>query len=523
MKINFGQMMLQTARNFSDREALVNVERNRRFTFMELHLLTNRICNMMRDRFDMGFGDVYTIILDNDNASLLSAWMYKGVATGAWLNYRESYEEHVWQIDWVSPKLAFLEAELVEKYYPLLRDRGCEIVCMDKPPVAREGLHYFWDLVDEASDAETDVEYESDEHFPLYRFTGGTTGKGKCATYTTGNCLAHTAQIYGAPENYFHSGTRHVHITPMTHASFLIVLPVFFKGGTSITLNLPDLQGLCETFQQEQATSSLLVPTLLYRFLENDFHAQYDLTSLETIFYGASPMSPTRLLQLKEKFGNIFAQFYGSTEAMGISTLSKRAHEGTTEAELAKLKSAGRPFFGVELKIMDDDGKEVAQGQTGEICVRSRSVIKGYFRNPEQTATEFVDGYWKSGDLGYIDEAGRVYIVDRKKDMIITGGFNVYAIEVEAGLNAHDAVLMSAVVGIPHEEWGEAVHAEVILKEGAQAEPAELIDFCKEKLGRFKSPKSVAFVQQLPTSSVGKVLRRDVREKYWAGQERAVS
>ena len=245
MKINFGQMMLQTARNFPDREAIVNTERNRRFTFMELHLLTNRVCNMMRDRFGLGFGDIYMNLVDNDNSSLLNMWMLKGAVTGAWLNYRDSFAEHAWQIEKVNPKLAFLESDLLEEYYPLLRDKGCEIISMDKPAESREGLHYFWDLVNEASDAQTGVEYEIDEHLPLYRFTGGTTGKGKCAMYTAGNIIAAMTQFHGDPENSLRSGMRHMHVTPMTHASSLFVLPIFFKGGTSITLNIPDLESLC--------------------------------------------------------------------------------------------------------------------------------------------------------------------------------------------------------------------------------------------------------------------------------------
>ncbi|MNN03119.1 Long-chain-fatty-acid--CoA ligase [compost metagenome] len=155
--------------------------------------------------------------------------------------------------------------------------------------------------------------------------------------------------------------------------------------------------------------------------------------------------------------------------------------------------------------------------------MRGRGIISGYFRNPEATAAEFVDGFWKSGDLGYLDEAGYLFIVDRKKDMIITGGFNVYATEVEASLNSHPAVSMSAVVGIPHDMWGEAVHAEVVLRSDAQVDVDALIEHVKASLGRFKAPKSVSFVEALPVSAVGKVLRRQVREKYWSGQSRRVS
>jgi acyl-CoA synthetase (AMP-forming)/AMP-acid ligase II len=186
------------------------------------------------------------------------------------------------------------------------------------------------------------------------------------------------------------------------------------------------------------------------------------------------------------------------------------------------LSSAGRVTAGVVVEIMDDDGEPVKRGEIGEFWLRSRGVCLGYLDNPEKTAEEFYDGYWKSGDMGYKDENGYIYLVDRKKDMIISGGFNIYATEVEAAINAHNAIFMSAVVGIPHEEWGEAVHAEVMLREGEQVSEQELIAFVKESLGSYKSPKSIVIVDQLPLTVVGKVLRKDVRKKYWENSDRAV-
>ncbi|MGT2429006.1 class I adenylate-forming enzyme family protein [Cupriavidus basilensis] len=178
---------------------------------------------------------------------------------------------------------------------------------------------------------------------------------------------------------------------------------------------------------------------------------------------------------------------------------------------------------GVEIMVVDEEGKELPQGSTGEIWLRCRGTISGYYSDPEATAAEFLNGFWKSGDLGYIDDEGFLYLVDRKKDMIITGGFNVYAVEVEAALNSHPAVSNSAVIGVPHEEWGEALHAEVVVKAGAQVTVDELIAHVKGRLGRFKIPKSIVFVEALPVSVVGKVLRRQVREKYWEGKGRRVS
>jgi fatty-acyl-CoA synthase len=252
--------------------------------------------------------------------------------------------------------------------------------------------------------------------------------------------------------------------------------------------------------------------------------APRDLGSLNAILYGAAPMSPDKMVELQAAFGDVFIQAYCSTEAPGaVSALPKRFHRSSTAAERQRLISAGVPTPGVEIKIVDLLGDEVAAGETGEILIRHRGVISGYYENPEQTALEFIDGWWKSGDIGRIDSDGLLYLVDRKKDMIISGGFNVYASEVETAVNSHPAVLMSAVIGIPSTEWGEAVHAEVVLRPGADVDDILLIAHVKAVIGAIKTPKSITFVPELPLSAVGKVLRRKVQDKYWTGTARRIS
>ncbi|ETI68832.1 class I adenylate-forming enzyme family protein [Neobacillus vireti] len=525
MKVNFGRLMLQQAKHWQDRIALVNIERNRSFTFKELHLLTNRICNMMKNQFGLTAGDVFACLLENDNNSLFTHWMWKGEASAVWLNYRDSFEEHMYQIDYLSPKVIFVERVLLSKseYYEALRARGIEIIVMDQPASEQNGVHYFWDLIRGESDAETNVEYELDEHIVLYRFTGGTTGRGKCAMYTLKNMMAAVSQSISHPENLFDNHMKLLHVAPLSHGTALFVLPVYFKGGTNYTINLPNPEHLCEAIQDHQLTSAFVVPTLLYRLLDLGLEKKYNLTSLNKVFYGAAPMSPAKLESLQNKLGNIFIQVYGSTEAWPlVMVLGKKDHVIETEQDRKRISSTGRPLCGVEMGIFDEEGNEVPVGGIGEIWIRSESVIKGYYKAPEETDAGFSNGFWKSGDMGFVDADGYFYIVDRKKDMIITGGFNVYAIEVENALNANPAVQQSAVVGIPHEEWGEAVHAEVVINEGMKITKEELIEFTLQKIGKYKAPKSVRFVDELPTTAVGKILRRSVRERYWQGQTRKV-
>jgi acyl-CoA synthetase (AMP-forming)/AMP-acid ligase II len=525
MKMNFSRVMAQVAQRYASQEALVNVERNRRYRFDQLHRLTNRIANALRTRLHLQRGDTAMCILENDNLSLLHAWTaFKGEAAIAHTNFRDSLEEHRWQVEFIAPKVIFIELTLLQRYRDMLCASGAVVVCMDEPPADCGFAQSFWTLLEGVSDEEPDVESDVYQDTLIYRFTGGTTGKSKCARYTIDNWLAARDSMYADSEQSqaLNEHTRYLHIAPISHGSGLSLLPTLFRGGCTVTQNAADLKAWCSNVEAERITTALMVPTLVGWLLELPEASQYDLSSLQTLYYGAAPMSPSKLKQSRERFGNIFFQLYGATEcAQAVCTLTKADH--LSAGETGRLASAGRPATGIELKIVDEAGNRVANGVTGEIWLRGRGTISGYHNNPQGTAAEFSDGFWKSGDLGYVDEAGYVFIVDRKKDVIITGGFNVYAVEVEATLNSHPAVSMSAVVGIPHDKWGEAVHAEVVLKPGMIVAEEELIALVKERLGRFKAPKSVKLVEALPLSAVGKVLRRQVREGYWVDQSRRVS
>jgi acyl-CoA synthetase (AMP-forming)/AMP-acid ligase II len=525
MKMNFSRVMRALALRHKDREAIVNVERQRRYSYWDYHLLTNRIANALRETLKVGVGDKFLLILENDNLSLMMGpTVLKQEGTVVLTNLRDSVEEHRWQVELVKPRVVFLENRLLDGYYEWLRTLGCEIVVMDPLIDLREGVHVFWDLVAAVPDADTGAELDTLEHTFMLRFTGGTTGRGKCAMYSIDNVLACRDGTLANPALNFDERTRLLHVAPLSHGSQIFYYTTIFVGGANVTLNQLDLEGWREVVEQEAVSHSFLVPTILYRLLELQRAKPRDLSSLRTIIYGAAPMSPSKLGELIGCFGSIFAQAYAATEVITpIAVLDKGEHRYDEPQAIRRLASAGRIMPGVEVCVVDENGRELAAGKVGEIRIRSRGVIQGYYLNPEGTASEFVGGAWKSGDLGYFDDDGYLYIVDRIKDMIITGGFNVYAVEVEAALSSHPAVLQSTVVGVPHPEWGEAVHAEVVLRAGGQASDQELITHVKERIGGHKAPKAVSFVDCLPTSVVGKVLRRQVKEKYWQGAQRKVS
>jgi acyl-CoA synthetase (AMP-forming)/AMP-acid ligase II len=524
METNFCRVMATMALRYRSNVAIVNLERNRRYTYPEYHRLTNRIANMVRISLGLRTGDTAMLILDNDSLSLVHfPAIFKQEAMFAFSNNRDSLEEHARQIDYVRPKAVFIETRMLATHYEMLCNRGCAIIAMDPAPDLPHRVQCFWDLLQAASDADNDVALDTTRHVSILRFTGGTTAAGKCAMYTMDHFLACRDSFYIQSDLAYDETNKYLAITPLSHASFLPFLPTFFSGGATYTLNTADLAGWCEAVQREGITHSLMVPTLLYRLLDMNSGGTYDLRSLRTLIYGAAPIASTAVGRLVDEFGPIFAQLYGATETLMIVTgLSKAEHMVDTEQGRRRLGSAGRVTPGVELIISDAEGNPVPSGETGEIRLRTRATINGYYRNPEVTAAESQDGFWLSGDLGYLDDDGYLFIVDRKKDMIITGGFNVYAVEVEAALSEQPAVLMSAVVGIPHPEWGEAVHAEVILREGAALSEEELIEHAKARLGSYKAPKSVRFVAELPLSSVGKVLRRQVRRPYWQGHDRQI-
>lgn len=523
MQIDFCAICERFIDTYGDRLALVNIERGRRYTHREYHRLTNQIHNMLEERMGLKKGDRYMPILKNDNLSLMCWYMaLKGQAIACFTNYRDSMGDHLRQIDLSGTSLVVLENELIDLYYQPLKDRGIAMICMDEQDGKPDDVHYFWDLLEGVSDVRTGKTVDDQKDTVMMRFTGGTTGAGKCTEHSVDGMMSTYEVFYQLPDTQFTSETRALHFAPISHGTALLFMPTLFRGGCNYTVNEPGINELPGIIEREKITVTLGVPTLLYRLLEIPGVEDYDLSSLDTFMYGAAPINGSKLGQLIDRFGNIFVQVYGGTECIRISiSLSKADHNADIPARLA---SAGRVVpGGSDVRIMDDDGQPVNLGQRGELWLRNRSICLGYYNNPEKTAEEFTkDGFWKSGDIGIMDEDGFITIVDRKKDMIITGGFNVYATEVEGAIAHHPAVLMSAVVGIPHEEWGEAVHAEVVLREGMEATEDEIRALVRGKLGKYQAPKSVTFVDELPLSAVGKVLRRDVRDKYWIGQDKQV-
>ena len=353
-------------------------------------------------------------------------------------------------------------------------------------------------------------------------FTGGTTGKpkGVLATYRSSAAMT-MAQMaeWEWPEE-----SRVLIPTPLSHAGAALFVPTLQRGGALYVMQgfTPDL--FFDTIEEHKITSTFLVPVMIYYLLDSPRAATADMSSMETIFYGASPMSPTRLAEGIEKWGPVFYQIYGQAEAPMVVSHLKRADHDLSKPE--RLASCGRPSPWVQVALLDDENQRVAEGEPGEICVRGPLVMKGYHNRPEATAEAFDGGWLHTGDVGRFDEEGFLYIVDRKKDMIVTGGFNVFPKEVEDVISAHPSVAQVAVIGVPDERWGESVKAVVVLRpevEGSDILATELMEAVKAAKGSVQTPKSVDFSEAIPLSAVGKPDKKELRKLYWGDTGRGVN
>lgn len=348
--------------------------------------------------------------------------------------------------------------------------------------------------------------------------TGGTTGTPKGVMNTHRSAQTFCAHfLIGCP---YGSEEKPVNLAaaPITHTAGLLSVPCTSRGGTVVVVTKPDPVVMLGAIEKYRVTELFLPPTVIYRLLDiPDLAKKVDFSSLKYFMYGAAPMSVEKLKQAIEVIGPVMMGGYGQTEApASIAYLSPDEHFVDNKlASDERLSSVGHPNPLIRVEIMDDANGIVPHGETGEICVRGDLVMKGYYKAPDKTAETIIDGWLHTGDIGHIDAEGYLHITDRKKDMIISGGFNVYPSEVEQVIWGHPAVRDCAVIGVPDEMWGEAVKAVVELNNGQQASAVELIALCKDKLGSVKAPKSIDFVDALPRSPIGKVLKKDLREQYW--------
>ncbi len=504
------------------RNALLNGEKEafvygkgERITFAGFN---GRVNSLIQSLTSMGVrkGDVLGILSWNrlECNDVCGAAM-KGGFIASPFNPRLQGEELTYLINYSEANTVFVGPELygtVSELRPHLK-KVRHLICLEGPA---SGMIPYQELLQGDHDREPDPVVEEEDPFIIF-YTSGTTGLPRGALYTHFRKMEEARTK--AEQIAVEEGDRHVMVLPLFHIGGWSHYWAFFYAGACNVI-MPqrnfDPAATLQVIQDEKATDLHIVPTQLVAMLALDNSGKYDLGSLKRIWYAASPMPTEILRQGIDRFGQIFMQGYGQSESgPDITFLSIKDHQVLDRPieEQGILASCGKPFRTVHVRIVDEDNNDLGPGDVGEIVVKSKRVMKEYWHMPEETREAFTDGWLHTGDMGYYDEKGYIFIVDRKKDMIITGGENVYPREVEEVLYRHPAISEASVIGLPDPYWVEKVHAVVVLKKGMSATQEEIIRFCKGHLAGYKTPKSVEFVSSLPKNPQGKILKREIREE----------
>jgi long-chain acyl-CoA synthetase len=451
-------------------------------------------------------------ILDKNSARYLELYfaLPRIGAVAVPLNYRLAAPELAYIVENSTATTLFHGAEYAA-HVPALRAAGAvRCVSMDDdsvlaPPGSRPDV----------------VARSSDDVF-LQMYTSGTTGRPKGAMLTHANMIANT--VTALTERDYGAGDTYLHVAPLYHCADLeLYYGMTWAMAGNVILREFRPEAVLEVIEQEHVTIAFVVPAMINFLLEHPDLARRDLSSLRLIVYGGSAIPEERLRAALDRLPCRFTQGYGLTETSPILCVLPPEDHVLDGPHVRRIQSCGRAAAGVEVRIVDDADQECPAEVVGEIVARGKNVMKGYWSDPEATARALRGGWFHTGDMGFRDADGYVYIVDRKHDMIVTGGENVYPREIEEVLYRHPAVLEAAVIGVPSERWGEAVKAIVVLRDGQAASEAELIDFVREHLAHYKAPSSVEFSPSLPRNPSGKVLKTALRERFWQGHSRRVS
>ena len=504
--INLGSMLTRTSNKFPGRRALISHE-GRELSYEQFEHFSNCFANALL-KLGIKKGDHVAVLSTNCNEELIAFFgIVKIGAIVVPINVRLADEELKWIINHSDAKALIFEERFAGRI-EAIRDELEAIgtyICIGRDK--EENVVDFIEIIERSeSHPPKDIVHGDDTAFMLY--TAGTTGRPK------GVLITHNGLIWNCV-NWVYAGTYResdlsLHVFPLYHVAALCsVLTYIFIGGTMYLKRTFDPSDCLETIEREKITRWAAAPTVFNMLLELPEAHKYNTSSLTMVGSGAAIMPVETQRGLRALFPNaqIF-DTYGMTEASGGITTLPPEYFGR------KVGSVGKAHITVEVKVVNDSDEPVPQGEIGEIIFRGNNLMKGYYKDPEATAEALKGGWMHTGDLGRLDDEGFLYIVDRKKDMIVTGGENVYPREVEDVLFSHPQIGEAAVIGVPDPKWGEAVVAAVVPKEGAIISEEEIIDYCHKRIAGFKCPKSVNFLESLPKNPAGKILKRELREKF---------
>lgn len=500
-------------------DSVAVIHGDRQVTYRELEKRINRMANVLHG-LGLKKGDRVSVV--GENCMMVLEAQYAILKNGmVWtpLNFRNHPKENAYTLNNAGSRAVIMQQQFAEGI-DSVRD---EIETVEHFIVDGEGysgMERYEELMTKASETHTRVEIEEDDPMAILH-TSGTTGKAKGCVHTHKNWIMMTL-MYCTEFNVKPDDVA-MYIAPLNHGSGILIPPHFMMGVPNIIFSHLDIDDILDTIEKKKVTTVWLAPTIIYFLLAYPNRPNFDLSSLANCPYSSAPIGVEKLKEALDVFGPVFTQAYGLVECPFITVLNRYDHVvGGTEEQTRRLGSAGRAAILSEVRVVDERGEDLPAGETGEIIMKSPLVMKEYWRDPEATANTLIDGWLHSGDVGYLDEGGYLFIADRLKDMIITGGYNVYPKEVEDAIFKHPAVMETAVIGVPDETWGESVKAFVVLRPGMEASEEEIVVICKENLASYKKPKSVEFVEALPKNLAGKVLKTELRAPYWVGKERQV-
>jgi long-chain acyl-CoA synthetase len=516
--MNLGEIIKRNASLFPDKIAYMSD--THRITFRSFNERINRLYSALRAR-DLVPGD-RVAVLSYTRPEYMEVFgvAEKGGMITVPINWRLKGEELAYQFNDSGAKALIVQSPFLKTINEIRNRIPVEhYFCIGEECEDTESYEH---VLKQSSPVEPDVSIRSDDTVYII-YTSGTTGRPNgamithCGQWECSRSMAIEVPIRRVEKHL--EGMMLFHIGPR---SFLF--PVFHRGCTNYLVERFDPRRFLEIIQEEKITTTELVPTQIAMILDLPDHERYDTSSLHTIFYAAMPMPVALLKRGIERFGQVFVQGFGQTETGPLICAFCREYHNPygDEKDIRRLASCGQPAIDVDVKIVDDQGKQLGFNEVGEILARHVWVMKGYWNKPEKTEETVQDGWVHTGDMGYMDEDGFLYIVDRKRDMIVSGGENIYPREIEEVLYSHPAVREAAVIGVPSEKWGEDVKAVVALKEGEAADDADIIEYCKDKLASFKKPKSVDFMKELPKTGSGKIYKKALRDPYWKGVGRKV-
>ncbi|MCX7857114.1 MAG: long-chain-fatty-acid--CoA ligase [Deltaproteobacteria bacterium] len=506
-----GEILARNARKFPKKEALVFEKK--RATFSEVNERVNRLATTL---LEMGVkkGDRIGVLLHNCH-QFVEIYFASAKIGAIFCPYNNHFrqKELTYIINYSEPKVLFIDSEFSGLVYEIKKDLGSveHYVCLSSPE--QDEMMDYEELILRGKNEEPDVQVNDDDICSMI-FTAGTTGRPKGALRSHRHVIMNA--ISGVIELKVDYDEKVLVAFPLYHvAGEDNIVRHFFMPNTIFLrregkFNAKDILSYIE---REKITRCQLVPTMIHTLIQDPDIDKYDLSSLRLILYAGAPMPVELLRKALTIFKCGFAQLYGQTESGPLTTILKpEDHVLENKKSSTKLASSGKPVISCELRIVDENDNDVPVGSIGEIVVRGECIMKGYWRMEEETKKKLKNGWLHTGDLGKMDEDGYVYIVERKDDLIISGGVNIYPREIEEVLYTHPKVSEASVVGVPDEHWGEIVKAIIVLKEGMEATEDEIVEFCAKHLASYKKPKSVEFWRELPKSPQGKILKREIKE-----------